>query len=102
DEAADRMVTHLGFPREQALADLKWYSRSPTVPMGYATGWALINAVRDRVRLQDAGFGLKAFHDRLLSAGSIALPLVIRDAFGKAMWTAVKGMVFSDGVGETA
>ncbi|MFQ6024361.1 MAG: DUF885 domain-containing protein, partial [Acidiferrobacterales bacterium] len=41
DEAADRMVTHLGFPREQALADLKWYSRSPTVPMGYATGWAL-------------------------------------------------------------
>ncbi|MDH3671405.1 MAG: DUF885 domain-containing protein [Gammaproteobacteria bacterium] len=100
EQAADRMVKHLGFPRAQALADLKWYSRAPATPMGYATGWALINAARDRARLQDTAFGVKDFHDRLLSAGSIALPLVIRTVFGEAMWSAVKGMVFSDLVGE--
>ncbi len=101
EQAADRMVTHLGFPRAQALADLKWYSRSPATPMGYATGWALINAARDRTRLQGATFSLKAFHDRLLSAGSIALPLVITNVFGERMWTSVKDMVFSDLVDET-
>jgi len=102
EQAADRMVAHLGFPRTQALADLKWYSRSPATPMGYATGWALVNATRDQAKLQNADFSLRDFHDRLLSAGSIALPLVIRHVFGDSMWTAVKGMIFSAGVGESA
>ncbi len=70
--------------------------------MGYATGWALVNATRDQARLQNAGFSQKDFHDRLLSAGSIALPLVIRHVFGDSMWTAVKGMIFSARVGEPA
>jgi uncharacterized protein (DUF885 family) len=94
EQAADRMVTHLGFPREQALADLKWYSRAPTVPMGYATGWALINALRDRLRAENASLSLREFHDRLLSAGSIGLPLVIRRVFGENMWQNIRGMVF--------
>jgi len=94
EQAADRMVAHLGFPREQALADLKWYSRAPTVPMGYATGWALINALRDRLRAENTGLSLRDFHDHLLSAGSIGLPLVIRRVFGENMWQNVRGMVF--------
>ena len=94
EQAADRMATQLGFPRAQALADLRWYSRAPTVPMGYATGWALINALRDRVGPQNGGGGLKQFHDRLLSAGSIALPLVIRRVFGTDMWQNVRDAVF--------
>ena len=94
EQAAQRMATQLGFPREQALADLRWYSRAPTVPMGYATGWALINALRDRVGPQNGGGGLKQFHDRLLSAGSIALPLVIRRVFGTDMWQNVRDAVF--------
>jgi uncharacterized protein (DUF885 family) len=94
EQAAERMATHLGFPREQALADLRWYSRAPTVPMGYATGWALINALRDRAGPQNGGGGLKEFHDRLLSAGSIGLPLVIRRVFGVDMWQNVRDAVF--------
>ena len=35
---------------KQAEADLAWYIRAPTVPLGYATGWALINALRERTR----------------------------------------------------
>lgn len=94
EEAAERLVTHLGFPRAQAQAELRWYTHSPTAPMGYATGWALINALRDRARLAGRAFDLKHFHDRLLSAGSIALPLVIRRVFGADMWASVRQMVF--------
>lgn len=95
DAAIQRMVRDLGFPESQARAELNWYSRAPTVPMGYATGWAIINATRDRLRTQPAGPSLKAFHDRLLSAGSIALPLVIRRVFGESTWSSVRQMVFA-------
>ncbi|OGI43201.1 MAG: hypothetical protein A2V92_06040 [Candidatus Muproteobacteria bacterium RBG_16_65_31] len=94
EAAADRMVTLLGFPRSQALADLTWYSRAPTVPLGYATGWAMINALRARLRGGKAPFRPRKFHDRLLSAGSIALPLAIRRKFGAKAWADVKSNLF--------
>ena len=94
DAAADRMVAALGFPRSQAQADLAWYTRSPTVPLGYATGWALINALRSNVLENEPGTPLRSFHDRLLSVGSIAVPVVIRRAFGEAAWDAAKSSVF--------
>lgn len=74
ETCARRMQEKLGFSHAQAMADLSWYSQSPTVPMGYATGWALINETRDRLKGMDKNFALKDFHDRLLSAGSIGLP----------------------------
>ncbi|WJW75850.1 DUF885 domain-containing protein [Thiohalobacter sp. IOR34] len=89
EAAAGRMQQALGFVREQALDELRWYTRAPTVPMGYATGWALINAARE----QSAG-GLRAFHDRLLSAGSPALPLVLERVFGTALRDAVQATLF--------
>lgn len=97
-DAADRMVAALGFPRSQAEADLAWYTRAPTVPLGYATGWALINALREHVRASEPGVPLQSFHDRLLSTGSIAAPMVIRRAFGEEAWGAVKRRVFGEGV----
>jgi uncharacterized protein (DUF885 family) len=82
DEAADLMVRELHFPRAQACADLNWYSQSPSGPMGYALGWSMINRLRDRerTRLGDR-FVLREFHDKLLSAGSISLPLVEKRHF---------------------
>jgi uncharacterized protein (DUF885 family) len=82
DEAADLMVRELHFPRAQACGDLNWYSQSPAVPMGYALGWSIINRLRrqEQARL-GAGFDLCAFHDKLLSAGSISLPLVEKRYF---------------------
>lgn len=99
EHAAEMLTTNLGFPRSQALADLTWYTRSPTVPLGYATGWALINALRDRRRARDRDFSLKAFHDRLLASGSIALPLVIARQFGADDWRAVRAMLFGKSSG---
>ncbi|HEY1236203.1 MAG TPA: DUF885 domain-containing protein [Candidatus Binatia bacterium] len=83
DEAADLMVRELHFPRAQACGDLNWYSQSPAVPMGYALGWTIINRVRDQEKNRlGSKFSLREFHDKLLSAGSISLPLVERRHFG--------------------
>ncbi len=84
DEAADLMVRELHFPRAQACADLNWYSQSPSGPMGYALGWSIINRLRnqERTRLGDK-FVLREFHDKLLSAGSISLPLVEKRHFAQ-------------------
>lgn len=90
EAAADRLVTHLGFPRAQAIADVTWYTQAPTVPLGYATGWSLINALRTRV----APSSLQAFHDQLLSPGAVALPLGIARGFGSEMWASVQADVF--------
>ncbi|TDY04260.1 DUF885 domain-containing protein [Thiohalophilus thiocyanatoxydans] len=95
ERAAERMQHWLGFTRAQAMADLGWYTRSPTVPMGYATGWALINATRERLRQLEKPFHLKSFHDRLLAEGSIALSHGIREQFGHPVWESVQRDVFA-------
>lgn len=84
NEAADLMVRELHFPRAQACADLNWYSQSPSGPMGYALGWSIINRLRaqERTRLGNK-FDLREFHDKLLSAGSISLPLVEKRHFAQ-------------------
>ncbi len=82
DEAADLMVRELHFPREQACGDLNWYSQSPSVPMGYALGWSIINRLRNQEQQRlGSKFDLRQFHDKLLSAGSISLPLVEKRHF---------------------
>jgi uncharacterized protein (DUF885 family) len=82
DEAAEWMVRELHFPRAQACGDLNWYSQSPAVPMGYALGWSIINRIRQQETTRlGAKFDLCNFHDRLLSAGSISLPLVEKRHF---------------------
>lgn len=96
DDAAKRMQQELGFPLEQAMADLHWYTHSPTVPMGYATGWALINEVRDCVRETEVEFSLRHFHDRLLSTGSMALSLGLQRVFEPAVWERARHRVFGN------
>lgn len=82
DEAADLMARELHFPRAQACGDLNWYSQAPSVPMGYALGWSIINRLRDQEHKKlGSKFSLCAFHDKLLSAGSISLPLVEKRCF---------------------
>jgi uncharacterized protein (DUF885 family) len=94
EQASQVMQDKLGFSAAQALGDLSWYSQSPTVPMGYATGWLLINMTRDRLQAMNDSFSLKDFHDRLLSAGSIGLPWVISRAFGQPLWRTIRENAF--------
>jgi uncharacterized protein (DUF885 family) len=52
--------------------------------MGYALGWSIINRLREREKTRlGAGFSQREFHDRLLSAGSISLPLVEKRQFSE-------------------
>ncbi|MBL1319751.1 MAG: DUF885 domain-containing protein [Methylophaga sp.] len=95
EDAAQKMVDALGFSKEQALGELNWYSQSPTTPMSYAVGWALINALRDIVSPENKT-ELKQFHDRLLASGSIALPLVIQRQFGEEIWQKCCHHVFGE------
>ncbi len=81
EQAAQKLCDRLGFTKQQAMADVSWYTRAPTVPMGYALGWAMINALRGREQSQDS-FKLKSFHDKLLASGSISLAQVIKRQFG--------------------
>lgn len=94
ESAAQRMQNTLGFTYEQAMADLTWYTRAPTVPMGYATGWALIMATREQLQKRDTDFELRQFHDSLLAEGSIALPYVVKQQFGDSLWDSVRRDVF--------
>lgn len=94
EDGARRMCRELGFSMDEARADINWYTHSPGVPMGYATGWALIRGLRE-LQSQAPDFNLKLFHDRLLALGSCALPLVIRYQFGEAVWEQLKSRIFS-------
>lgn len=95
EEAAQKMVDILGFSQAQARSELNWYSQSPTIPMSYAVGWALINALRDIINPIN-NEELKQFHDTLLASGSIALPLVIQGQFGEDIWQKCCQHVFGE------
>lgn len=83
---AERLMTeHLGFSDNQALGEATWYSRAPGVPMGYATGWAMVNAARRLTGSDASREKLKAFHDELLGHGSMALALVLERGFGEEL-----------------
>ena len=94
EQASSMMQERLGFSAAQALGDLSWYSQSPTVPMGYATGWWLINMTRDRLQVMNNDFSLQQFHDQLLSVGSIGLPWAISRAFGTPFWRTIREDAF--------
>ncbi len=94
EECIQKMQQKLGFSEAQARGDITWYTQYPTVPLGYAVGWALINETRDRLQSMEPDFSLKHFHDRLLSSGSIGLPWVLRHNFGEPLWNSVRESVF--------
>ena len=95
EDAANLMQEKLGFSQNQAMGDLTWYTHAPGVPMSYATGWALINRLKELEQEKD-GFDLKVFHDTLLSSGSVALPLTMVRGFGLLNWQKVHKSVFKN------
>ena len=92
-DAAKLMQEKLGFSENQAMGDLTWYTQAPGVPMGYATGWALISRLKKQQQERE-DFDLKTFHDTLLSSGSVALSLTIVRGFGLSEWQQVHQAVF--------
>jgi len=92
-QAQELLQNEPGFDTDQAAGEISWYSSAPATPLCYATGCEMILAAREQIAGDDST-GLKAFHDALLSQGSIALPLVLQQTFGDSLWRQVHKAVF--------
>ncbi len=95
EAAAGLLVDKLGFDPSQAKAEISWYSNAAATPMCYALGREIILKARDKVVAADDS-KLKDFHDRLLSEGSIALPLIIQSVFGESVWQSIHDEIFAE------
>jgi uncharacterized protein (DUF885 family) len=74
EEAVDFLVEHTRFERDNAHAEVKWYTYRPTYPLSYLLGRTLLVELRaaQQRRLGDT-FSLRAFHDGLLRNGSLPI-----------------------------
>jgi uncharacterized protein (DUF885 family) len=74
DQAVDFLVEHTRFERDNAHAEVKWYTYRPTYPLSYLLGRTLLLDLRaaEQRRLGEA-FSLRGFHDALLANGSLPI-----------------------------
>jgi len=74
DRAADMLHDIARLESPSARAEVLRYTRTPTQPMSYAVGKQAILDLREQMRTRlGAKFDLRAFHDELLSFGSIPI-----------------------------
>jgi len=77
DEAVEMLVGVAHLERPNAIGEVRRYTQSPTQPMSYLTGKQQIMELRERERRRlGSRFDLRAFHDRLLSYGSVPVSLI--------------------------
>ncbi len=69
EQAVAFMVDGPKLERPNAIAEVRRYTYDPLQPSSYALGRAAIMELRGRARRR--GFGMRQFHDTLLSAGSL-------------------------------
>lgn len=74
DEAVDFLVEQTSFERDNARAEIEWYTYRPTYPLSYLLGRTLLLDLRasEQRRLGDT-FSLRHFHDALLRNGSLPI-----------------------------
>jgi uncharacterized protein (DUF885 family) len=74
DEGVDFLVEQTRFERDNARAEVQWYSYRPTYPLSYLLGRTLLLELRadEQRRLGDA-FSLRDFHDTLMRNGSLPI-----------------------------
>jgi len=77
DEAVDYLVDVARLERSNAIGEVRRYTLSPTQPMSYLVGKQQIVELRGRERVRlGSRFDLRAFHDRLLSFGTVPIALI--------------------------
>jgi len=81
-----------GWDREKIDFALAMVSMHPTDAAAGAVGASLIESARSHLEAREPAFSLRQFHDRLLSQGAVALPLVICRAFGEEFWSEVRSL----------
>jgi uncharacterized protein (DUF885 family) len=74
EEAVDFMVEHTAFEQANARAEVRRYTYTPGYQLSYLLGKVLILGLREEEkRRRGAAFSLKAFHDTLLTNGSLPI-----------------------------
>ncbi len=77
DQAVEFMVEEVRLEPANARAEVTRYCMSPTQPSSYMLGKLALLDLRDEVkRREGAAFSLGDFHARVLSAGTLPVPLV--------------------------
>lgn len=77
DEAVDMLVNVGHLERPNAIGEVRRYTQSATQPMSYLMGKHQILQLRERERHRlRSSFDIRAFHDRLLSYGTIPVALI--------------------------
>lgn len=78
-QAAAALARDAGLSKESAWGEAVRYSLEPTQPMSYFVGRKFFERLlADERRRAGPRFDLAAFHDRILSYGSVPLPLIRR------------------------
>lgn len=88
-EAVERVASEPGVTPERALSDVLELTRSPTDALAGVVGWQALWKLRRQHEAREPSSTLRAYHDRTLAAGPIALPLVAEQGFGREAWQAV-------------
>ncbi len=79
EEAVELLVRETQMDRKAAAAEVARYIQNPGQPLSYFLGKQLIGELRKKAEHRGgAAFDLKAFHDRLLYAGSLPIPYLRR------------------------
>lgn len=79
EQAVDYLVEEAGLERANAEVEVRRYCAEPTQPLSYAVGRREILRLRRRARERMGDrFDLRAFHDHLLSWGTIPPALIAR------------------------
>lgn len=77
DQAVDMLVDVARLERPNAVSEVRRYVQTPTQPMSYVIGKLQIQDLRrDYQAAAGPRFDLKAFHDKLLSYGSIPVGMI--------------------------
>lgn len=87
-DAVERVASEPGVTAERALSDVLELTRSPADALAGVVGWRALWKLRRQHEIREPSSTLRAFHDRLLAGGPIALPLVAERAFGREAWVA--------------
>ena len=75
-EAVDTLVREAAMDRAAALAEVRRYTYTPGYQLSYLYGRHLLVELRERRRQAEGpDFQLRAFHDRMLYAGSLPAAL---------------------------
>jgi hypothetical protein len=86
-QALERLKSLSNIP-SWAEMSLTAISRRPTDAFMALLGADLIEQLAAKCSEQDPAMTLMAFHERLLAAGPVALPLAVQRAFGPELWQA--------------